>query len=43
LELFQTLDNGRMPVEIVDDPIRIDEVSDGHRRGSGRVERSRSW
>src|SRR5262249_61972421 len=43
LKFFQALDDGRMAIEIVDDPIRIDEVGDGHRRGSGRVDRRRSW
>ena len=41
LKLFQALDNGRMAIEIVDDSIRIDEVDDGHRWGSGRVDRRR--
>jgi hypothetical protein len=28
LELFQALDNGRMPIEVMDAPIRINQVGD---------------
>jgi len=38
----QTADNRAVAVQIMYDPIRIDEIAEDHRAGAGRVDTSRS-